>query len=326
MPSDTAPIRLFSQPHRRARALLASGAPVFLGINPVEFHGPHLSLHNDRLITEAITLRLYAAWSAGRDWPLLLADDLEVGVDPTPGPGTRVTPFVEARRAVVRACEALADLGARRVVLGTFHGAPLHTAALDAGVRALSARGVRAFAPMHLLLARLAGLNVADYPDLLDDVAAPTDRAWLAERFSWDFHAGFLETSLSLHLAPDSVAGHQDVPPCPDVTPHRGLAAAASAAQRVGKTALAAELRMAAASAAWFALRPFPGYTSAPNLATAAAGRRLVDHVLPEVLSTGLDVLDGKRPHPDAPMQWVTRVTLGGRVGDIRAPDDAVAG
>ncbi len=325
MPADTAPIRLLAQPHRRARALLTSGAPVFLGTNPVEYHGPHLSLHNDRLITDAVTLRLHAAWSMDRDWPLLLADDLEVGVDPTPGPGTRVTPFVEVRRAVVRACEALADLGARRVVLGTFHGAPLHTAALDAGVGALAARGVQAFAPMHLLLARLAGLDAADYPDLLEDVAAPADRAWLTERFPWDFHAGFLETSLSLYLAPHSVSGHQDVPRCPDVTPHRGLAAAAHAAQRLGKAPLAAELRMAAASAAWFALRPFPGYTSAPHLATAEAGRRLMDAVLPEVLAIGLDVLDGKRPHPEAPMQWVTRVTLSGRVGDIRAPSDAVA-
>ncbi|MEZ4267672.1 MAG: creatininase family protein [Myxococcota bacterium] len=320
----TAPIRLLDQAHRRARTLVASGAPVFVGVNPVEYHGPHLSLHNDRLITEASARLVHAAWSKGRDWPFLVVDDLEIGVDPTPGPGSRVTPFIEARAAVVRACEALADLGARRVMLGTFHGAPLHTAALEAGRQALAARGVPAFAPMHLMLARLAGLDAADYPSLLADVADPSDRAWLAERFAWDFHAGFLETSLSLHLAPDSVGDHRDVPPCPEVKPARSFMAAAHAADRLGRTAFANELRMAAWSSSWFGLRPFPGYTSAPHLASAEAGRALLDVVLPEILATGLAVLDGQRAHPDAPMQWVTRATLGGRFGDIRAPADAV--
>ncbi|MCB9787630.1 MAG: creatininase family protein [Deltaproteobacteria bacterium] len=319
------PIRILDQPHRAAQTLLASGAPVFMGVNPVEYHGPHLSLHNDRLITEATADLLHGQWSRGRDWPYLVVDDLELGVDPTSGPGTRVTPFVEARRVIVRACNALAELGARRVVLGTFHGAPLHTAALDAGVVALSRRGVAAFAPMHLLLARLAGLDPADYPELLASVPDASDRDWLRARFAWDFHAGFLETSLSLHLAPESVAGHQDVPPCPEVLPAQPFAAAAAAADRLGRSQLARELRVAAWSAAWFALRPFPGYTSAPHLATAAAGEYLLGQVLPEVATTGLDVLEGRRPHPEAPMQWVTRATMGGRLGDIRAPDDAVA-
>jgi hypothetical protein len=40
---------LFDVPHHDARRLARSGAPVYLTINPVEYHGPHLSLHNDRL-------------------------------------------------------------------------------------------------------------------------------------------------------------------------------------------------------------------------------------------------------------------------------------
>ena len=44
-------LELFDLPHGRARALLDRGVPVFLTVNPVEYHGPHLSLHNDRLIS-----------------------------------------------------------------------------------------------------------------------------------------------------------------------------------------------------------------------------------------------------------------------------------
>ena len=33
---------LLDLPHSRARSLLSRGAPVYLPVNPVEFHGPHL--------------------------------------------------------------------------------------------------------------------------------------------------------------------------------------------------------------------------------------------------------------------------------------------
>ena len=77
-------IRLFDLPHSEARRLLSSGAPVFLPVNPVEYHGPHLSLHNDRLISAGLMRDLHAGLAMKYDWPLLVADDLEVGVEPAP--------------------------------------------------------------------------------------------------------------------------------------------------------------------------------------------------------------------------------------------------
>src|SRR5262249_14242084 len=268
-------IALLELPHVDARRLLATGAPVWMHVNPVEFHGPHLSLRNDRLISHGLTRELYARLAArGADWPLVLGIDLEVGVEPVTGPGVVPASYAAVRAAVVASCRALADLGARRVVIMTFHGDPLHNLALDAGVAELARRGVAAVAPLHLALRKMLYLDdVAPYADALAPVADAADRAALAAGLRHDFHAGFFETSLALHYAPTSVSpAYVALPPCAPVEPKRDLAAAARVARRLGRDLLARELDAAAVSTAWTELRPFPGYTSRPALATAASG------------------------------------------------------
>ncbi len=149
-------IPLLDRPHAEARALLATGAPAFLFVNPVEFHGPHLPLHTDALISRGLARDLFARLLEHRpDWPFVGTSDLEVGVEPVPGPGSRPVPYSEVRARVVLACRALADLGAQRVVLMTFHGNPLHSIAMDAGVRYLAKRGVRALSPFNLLMRKM---------------------------------------------------------------------------------------------------------------------------------------------------------------------------
>src|SRR5260370_8464775 len=154
-------------PHAQARALLAAGAPVFLPVNPVEYHGPHLSLHNDGLVSRGLGRDIHAvlAQSEG-DWPCLVTSDLEVGVDPCPGPGTRATPFRQVRSLVLEACRRLVELGAQRVVLVTFHGGPLHNLPLDSGVRWLTAHGVRPLAPLNLLLRAMLDTRAENYADV----------------------------------------------------------------------------------------------------------------------------------------------------------------
>ena len=101
---------LLDQSHREALRRVRSGATVYLSVNPVEFHGPHLSLHNDRLVSEGLIRDLHARLEP--EQPLLVGADLEVGVDPCPGPGSRHTPFTVVRRLVLDACRGLAELGA----------------------------------------------------------------------------------------------------------------------------------------------------------------------------------------------------------------------
>lgn len=108
-------VRLLELPHREARRLLSRGEPiVYLGVNPVEFHGPHLSLHNDRLISEGLSRDLHAALCRRRgDAPFIVASELELGCEPASGPGSRHARLSTLRDAVGEAVRALAELGAR---------------------------------------------------------------------------------------------------------------------------------------------------------------------------------------------------------------------
>ena len=307
-------ISVLDLPHARARTLVSSGAPVFLPVNPVEYHGPHLSLHNDAQVSAGLACDMHARLSAGQDWPLLGVADLELGVGPVPGPGTRPVSYPAVRRAVLSACRALLELGARRVVLVTFHGNPLHNHALQAGVDLLTAAGARAFAPMAMLLRELVSADGARIADVYDTIADPDARATMRASTATDFHAGFTETSLALHYAPATVGDHQAMPPCPPLVPDRRLALLATAARRAGRGAFALEVDFLAAGLSWFGLRPFPGYTSRPDLASAEAGRRLAAHVVDGFVSDCREVFDGaaaSRP----PFGWMLPVTLGGRVG-----------
>ena len=302
-------------PHATLRDLLAGGAPVYLPVNPVEYHGPHLSLHNDALISRGLIDHLHAALAP--DMPLLLVPDLEVGVDPVEGPGSRPVPYSTVRALVLRACRSLAELGARKVVLMTFHGAPLHNAALQAGVELLGSMGVAALSPMGGLLSELMAPSAElrqHMRSLCDTIADADDRQTMADAMERDFHAGFLETSLTLFLAPDSaLADRSALPPCPDAASSRPVLALASLAAMLGREQLAAELRFAAWGIGWYGIRPHPGYTGRPDLANAEAGRMATELIVTEYVKQCHAVFAGGAA-PEPPLRWLRWLTLGGRM------------
>lgn len=308
-------IALLDLPHHEARALLQRGTPVYLCVNPVEYHGPHLSLHNDRVLSLGLVAELGARAAALHGWPIVHADHLELGVDPCAGPGSRPVPFAMVRDAVLESCRALHELGARAVVLVTFHGAPLHNVALQAGVDWLREHGVAAVAPFHLLLHEmLAFTDASPYTDAFVPIADAAARERLARDLAFDFHAGFFETSLALHWAPHTVSSiHRTLPPCPTVVPDVALSRAARAARTVGRRDLARQLAFGAHALGWAALRPFPGYTSEPAWANAASGaafaRTIVDRFAPVVD----DVLCRRAAPPEPIMPWVEWTTGRGR-------------
>jgi creatinine amidohydrolase len=306
-------------PHGRARTLASSGAPLYLCVNPVEYHGPHLSLHNDALISAGLIRALHERFQQrGRDWPLLFAGELELGVDTTPGAGSRPVPFRRVREATVTACRALLELGARRVVVMTFHGGPLHALALEAGVTLLRDAGVAVCAPFNALFREALLRGELDLSEAFDELGLDDGlRAELLAALPRDLHAGLLETSLSLALVPESVdeAVLRDLPPCPPVEPDRGLAAAAASARRLRRDPLlAAELELLAWARSWLSLDPFPGYTGSPHLATAAAGAAFVRIFLDRSVETLEAILDGRADSPEPAFRWLEALTLGGRV------------
>ena len=307
---------LFELPHPKASALASSGVPIFLAFNPVEYHGPHLSLRNDALVCAGLTADLHLRLVAGHpEWEPLVGESLELGAGPVPGPGSQATPFPELRARVLQACRSLLALGARRVVLMTFHGDPLHNLALADGVDLLRRAGVAALAPMCLLFRQFVAPQLERLEPALARLPRAEDRETARRVIGRDYHAGFCETSLTLHYAPQSVSPDlRDVPPCPPIRPRRALLAAAAAARRLGRESLAGELAFAAWGQGWYALRPFPGYTGVPALADAGVGEELACMAAGDLAEATLAVFDEGAEPPAPILPWLRQATLGGRI------------
>jgi len=311
-------------PHGDARRRLAAGALVYLPVNPIEYHGPHLSLRNDGLISAGMARDLHRGlegrwpgYTGTGDQPLLL-DDLDVGVDPVPGPGTRPVSLARASQLVVEAAESLADLGAKRVVFMTFHGSPLHAEAIERGVCALRRRGVRAVNPFnHMMrLAVLGGLKELAREAAADLIAASQelDEA-LGEAIRFDYHGGLIETSLALRYAPESVDPcYKDLPPCPEVRPPLWMRLIPAGLDRLGLRRLARETEFSGVGATWYGLRPFPGYTGSPHLASTELAQALTDRLFDEMVELVRDVLEGAAEPPPPMIRWLKLLSLGGYV------------
>ena len=290
-------------------------ATVWVLVNPVEYHGPHLSLLNDHHCSLGLA-RLLAQRLPG---PHLMAGELGLGVEPASGPGSRHSSYGEVRSTVLETCRSLVELGARRVVLMTFHGAPMHNHALHAGATWLARQGVAAAAPFALLLDDLVELDDEAIGPAFDTIADPADQRLAREGLALDFHAGFFETSVALTLAPHTVDPcHREVPDCPAWPVLGWLEQLAKAVP--GR--LGAELTAIARIAGWTSLRPFPGYTGCPRLASAEAGEVFVQAMVDAFAEETLRAFDTARPHRPL-MSWLRWLTLGGRVEPPRVPLDA---
>lgn len=334
-------ISLFDVPHRTVRAALDTGAPVFLAVNPVEYHGPHLPLHCDALISQGMSKELHAKLAEKHpDWPFIVGANIEMGVEPCPGPGTRAVPYGVVKEVVVDACKALADIGAKRVILMTFHGAPLHNLALEAGVRYLKTRGVEALAPLHVVLRQILeflpdenGKEHEDPPWL--DLVAPAyaniadeaERREMMRNIGTDFHAGFFETSVCLHYAPESVSKNlKTIPPCPPFGKDARLAFASRMAKAIGATKLARELEFGALGMGWYLLRPFPGYTGKPHHANKESGAYFARFMIDRYFEAAEAVFTKTAPSPEPIMSWVATASFGGRAGGVHVPLEAIGG
>ena len=294
----------FIQEHRDA---VKSGAPVFVPVNPIEYHGPHLSLLNDHLVSVGLARDLHARLAAAQpEWPFLLTPDLGVGVDPCPGPGTVAVPFAEAKRRVLGACSALIDAGAKRVALMTFHGSPNHAFALEAGIELLELRGVKAISPLNLLLQQLLDGPIDVAPHAFAQIPDPIARERARANLGLDFHAGFFETSVALHYAPDSVKpDFVTLPPCPSFGSSAALRLAERTARALGQERFARELKLAGTALGWYGLRPFPGYTGEPALASAAAGAAFALEILAGYEKAAREVFFGEGRSPPLIMAWL---------------------
>lgn len=242
-----------------------------------------------------------------------------MGVEPCPGPGTVATSLQQVRQAVLAACAHLVEAGARRVVLVTFHGAPLHSLALDAGRRFLESRGVAVFAPLNLVIADLLADRVEAVRPAFEVVDDPALREQLVRDVGLDFHAGFFETSLSLHYARDTVSEDwRALPACPGWQQDRAVKGLSRLAAAVGADGLSRELDFVGTGLGWYGLRPFPGYTGRPGLARPEAGARFAGALVARFAEHATSVFVDREPPQPPAMAWLAPLTLVGRLGKVK--------
>ena len=126
-----------------------------------------------------------------------------------------------------------------------------------------------------------------------------------------------------MHYAPHSVRpSFRDVPPCPAFKARGLYAFAASAARAVGFTRHAQEMELAGAGMAWFGLRPFPGYTGEPALASPQAGAAFARAIIDRYVVAAEAVLYGDARSPPPILAWLKYLPF--TAGNPSVPLEAV--
>lgn len=293
------------------RDYLDSGAPVFIHINPVEYHGPHLSLHMDALASQGFAKDLFTLLkSKNPTWDYLEMAPIEFGVDPTPGPGSQKSSFKEVRSAVLHMANTLIEIGAKKVIWMSFHGAPAHNAAIQAGVDRLSKAGIPSFNFMNVILDIMVTYDVSEIIPRMPHTSDSELKLFLAKNMSTDFHGGFFETSIALCYAPQSVSKNfKSVPDCPEFKiPWIGRIAI-ELARKMKSHRFERELFFGLQAIAWSKLRPFPGYTGTPRHADASTGRELANLILERAESMAVTVFERKLSPVRPILEWTVPVS-----------------
>lgn len=256
----------------------ASRDPVaILPLAAIEQHGPHLPLGTDLIIARGVVQRAVDLLGADPSdpAPLVLAEQA-VGASREHGrhPGTVWLPARLVTDLMVSVGRSLARSGVRRLVIANGHGG--NRAAMDEA--ALILRDEEEMWVVKATLARFL-----------------PPRSSLHERLppgEWreGLHGGAVETSLLLHLEPESVRTSEFEA---TGSPH----ARAAEALRAGLKRVAPE---GVAPFAWLAGDLHPsGVAGDPRLASAELGRLLLEYLAEELAHVVRDV--GRMPLPSAP-------------------------
>lgn len=174
---------------------LGGGTVAICPLGAVESHGPHLPSGTDTMIAEGILDAIPVDALAGVDAVRLPALWLGVSVEHTSQTGTFSTPAARLIEQIGEIAAQVARHGVSRLVLFSAHGgnnAPARIAAHEARA-------------VHGLLC--AAPHWMDF-GLPDGLRAPTPPRG-------DAHGGWMETSMMMALAPDTV---QDLPTAPSRT------------------------------------------------------------------------------------------------------------
>lgn len=210
--TQTRVLRAENISHSAIKKLDRERTVVVATLSPLEVHGPHLPLGQDIFEAYALAEKAAEMLAAERDeWTFLLLPPVPVATDCVPHMGSVNFPVNLVRQVAYHLLKPFAQHGFARLAISSFHGGPRHICALEAAADQINREfDVAAASLFSLVLARVQEGNV--FYDALRD--SPARQINLAQA-QLDHHAGFVETSIGLHLWPELMEeGWESLPPC----------------------------------------------------------------------------------------------------------------
>jgi creatinine amidohydrolase len=254
---------------RQIQALDRTKTVVILPGGMLEEHGPYLPAFTDGILSQRLTAELAASIVKQRPkWTVLVFPPISLGASGSNEigrqfvfPGTYAIRPSTLRAAFVDVANELGAQGFRWVMVVHVHGSPLHIGALDDAADLFHETYGGTMVNLWGLMPVLGGWG--------DAMQIMTSAEKAADGLS--LHAGMDEHSLMLYLRPELVS--RDYRQAKSVSGPKYESAFATARE-----------------AGW------PGYLGAPQLATAAFGKRIWDGFVAATVKTTVEVLDGKDP------------------------------
>jgi len=278
---------------------------LILPISAPENHGPHLPLGTDTILSENLAYRvgvkLARLFPQRRIW---LHPVWPLGGATIRGVGSLKIRSHLLRRVFKMYFRRCLKQGFRHYVLLSVHGGVPHVGAMDDACVWLRRRGA-ADRPVYAVApaARLAGRAYFGH------YAGEVRRAGVSlsdrdvEDLAWDLHAGRMETSMMLAVAPELVRDcYRTIPP---IRPpqRRWLEVLRRGLQRVLDRLIKSEearrdmhnaLLAGAIDLSWILRGRREGYVGQPQLASAVEGEALLTAVSTEIAATVREVFAGR--------------------------------
>ena len=276
-------LRLDRITHGRVQRLDRDHTLVMAVMSPIEVHGPHLPLGQDLMEAYALSERVLENVAARRPaWHFVLLPPVPVATDCVPQIGSVNFPVFLVRDVAYHLLKPFAVHGFARLAFTSFHGGPRHNCALEAAAERL-ARQYESVAVLPVFSAVIR--QAMEGRIFFEGIEHTPGREITLEQIKQDHHAGFVETSLGLHLWPDLVEEgwaslQPEVPAVPEGARHQqhflyggeDPAGLAGKAQRV-----MGRFRAMARSARHFRGCTYRGY---PARASAEQGRDMFEHLV----------------------------------------------
>lgn len=195
----------------RMKTLNPEKTVVAATMSPMEVHGPHLPIGQDWLEAQALVENLSEKIVENNPgWSVLLLPPVPVAEDSLPHLGSISMPPHVVSDVAYYLLKPFALAGFKRLIISSFHGGPRHMTALECAADKLTRKhDTQAISIFSAVVAKMEEGNV--FYDAVKDLP---DNKITIEEIARDWHGGFVETSIALHLWPQLVVqGWDALPP-----------------------------------------------------------------------------------------------------------------